>query len=262
MTQDIRAIKMTWPSDVYGVKSSFYLVNAKQWSSYCGYGGECLSLPCKRPVAVNCKITVSVRRPQVPDCPPHLLCGDQTALGWVLSSNGIRFCKIRLSPWLWTLHICYGSCLAFPGRFDSAVFFKRDTRNIFRLFWKKSSHLILRISKEGNRFNAFSIRFQPPKFEKQPFPGSRRCVTERIGHLGPGSDDVLFNSWMRGNELSELVWFCGLNVRPSPVNFRWLYTVNCCKLPVSARLTQVPNCPPVYCVGIKRLLSACGAQIR
>ena len=32
-----------------------------------------------------------------------------------------------------------------------------------------------------------------------------------------------------------------------------------CKLPVSARLTQVPNCPPVYCVG---LLSACGAQIR
>ena len=108
----------------------------------------------------------------------------------------------------------------------------------------------------------FRYVFQPPKFVKQPFPGSRQCVTERIGHLGPGSDDVLFNSWMRGNELSELVWLCGLNVRPSPVNFRWLYTLNCCKLPVSARLTQVPNCPPVYCVGIRRLLSACGAQIR
>ena len=153
MTQDIRAIKMTCPNDFYGVKSYFYLVNAKQWSSYCGYGGECLSLPCKLPVAVNCKLPVSARRPQVPHFPPH----------------GIRIsvCEIRFSRWLWTLHICYGSSLAFPGRFDSEVFFKRDTRNIFRLFWKQLSHLILRISKEVNRFDAFSIRFPATKVRKR-----------------------------------------------------------------------------------------------
>ena len=64
----------------------------------------------------------------------------------------------------------------------------------FGYFEKKLSHLILRISKEGNRFDAFSIRFPPTKVRKTTV--SRfTAVCDRANLVTwPGSDDVLFNS--------------------------------------------------------------------